>query len=449
VEHSLVNNEFGKAEATTRLAEIAIERAELEASADEQNRELSASEARKLKRLDGEAADLQDRLDRAATMERELARVPRDSASYGTRARIGHEPSTVYRPDLANSFFRDLVQRGQNPESETRIRRHIQESGVEQRAMTSASGSGIGLVPPQYLQDLIATYARAGRTAANRCQSLPLPDSGTVFNIPRVTTGLVTAVQTAEAAAANDSSAVTDTIALTISTIAGKVDVSRQLFDRSNPSSDTVLAQDLSNDYNKQLDLQVVNGTGASGQQTGLLVQSGVNAITFTNATPTLPLLWPKLADAVRQVANNRFLPADTILVSALKWGWLVSGLDSSNRPFITPSAGNILNAMGLSLEPTAEGAAGAIQGLPVFVDPNMPTNKGAGTNEDWIVAARLQDSILFEDPNGPTVAVYDGVLSANLQIRIMAYGYIAFTCNRYPKAVSVVSGTGLITPAL
>jgi HK97 family phage major capsid protein len=447
---SLVNNESAKAEASLRLAAIAIEKAELEDKAVLENRKSTASEARKVRQLDGEAAELQDRLGRAAVMEGELSRVPRTTdASYGTRARIGNEPSKVYRPDLPHSFFRDLVYRDRDEGAETRMRQHLQESGAEQRAMTTASGSGIGIVPPQYLQDLIAGFARAGRTTANRCQSLPLPDTGTVFNIPRVTTGLTTAVQTAEAAAANDSSAVTDTIALTISTIAGKVDVSQQLFDRSNPNADFLLGQDLSADYNKQVDLQVINGTGASGQQTGLLVAAGTTTITFTQASPTLPLLWPKLADAVRQVANQRFLPADSIVVSALKWGWLVSGLDTSSRPFITPSAGNILNAMGVSLEPTAEGAAGNIQGLPVFVDPNMPTNKGAGTNEDWILAARLQDSVLFEDPNGPTVAAYTGVLSANLQVRIMAYGYIAFTCLRYPKSVALVAGTGTITPTL
>lgn len=448
MQESLTNNEFGKAEATNRLAEIQLERAGIEVTASEANRELTANEARKMKRLDGEAAEIQDKLDRAAVMEGELAKVPRATdASYGSRARIGNQPSSVYRPDLGNSFFRDLVNRNRDAESEVRMRRHLEETQVEKRAMTTASGSGIGITPPQYLQDLIAGYARAGRTAANRCQSLPLPDAGVTFNIPRVTTGLVTAVQTAEAAAANDSSAVTDTIALTVSTVAGKVDVSRQLFDRSNPSADTVLAQDLSADYNKQVDVQVVNGSGASGQQTGLLVQSGTTSVTFTQASPTLPLLWPKLADAVRQVGNQRFMPADTILLSALKWGWFVSGLDSQNRPFIVPSAG--YNPLGISLEPTAEGAAGNVMGLPVFVDPNMPTNKGAGTNEDWIVAARLQDSLIFEDPNGPTVAVYEGVLSANLQVRIMAYGYIAFTCNRYPKAVSVISGTGTITPTL
>lgn len=57
---------------------------------------------------------------------------------------------------------------------------------------------------------------------------------------------------------------------------------------------------------------------------------------------------------------------------------------------------------------------------------------------------ARFSDDLLFEDPV-PTVAVYEGVLSANLHVRILCYGY--FTFARYAKANSIISGTGLTTP--
>lgn len=85
---SLANNEDGKAGAAVRLAEIAIDKAEIQGTADEEGRELTASEARKMKRLDEEAAQVQDRLDRAEAMETELAKVSRAEASYGSSARI-------------------------------------------------------------------------------------------------------------------------------------------------------------------------------------------------------------------------------------------------------------------------------------------------------------------------------------------------------------------------
>jgi hypothetical protein len=39
-------------------------------------------------------------------------------------------------------------------------------------------------------------------------------------------------------------------------------------------------------------------------------------------------------------------------------------------------------------------------------------------------------------------------VLSGNLTVRIQAYAFSAFASERMPKAISVVSGTGLTSPA-
>lgn len=64
------------------------------------------------------------------------------------------------------------------------------------------------------------------------------------------------------------------------------------------------------------------------------------------------------------------------------------------------------------------------MQGLAVFLDANIPTNLGAGTNEDRIIVARFDDDLLFES-DAPTVGLYNGVLSANLQVRIMVWGVL------------------------
>ena len=46
---------------------------------------------------------------------------------------------------------------------------------------------------------------------------------------------------------------------------------------------------DLIADYNQKLDLQVINGSGAAGQMKGVLNVAGINGVTYTDATPTLP----------------------------------------------------------------------------------------------------------------------------------------------------------------
>jgi HK97 family phage major capsid protein len=403
---------------------------------------LSASDQRKFDKLAAEAEDLEQRLKQDDTMQRELRKVPRatNTETLGSRVQVIFEPSSVYRQDLPNSFFGDLVNRNQSFEAEARIRRHQTEINVEQRAITTTSG-GPGLVPPQYLLDQIATFARAGRVTANLCQNLPLPDVGMTFNIPRVTTGSTTAVQASEAGAIQDSSPVTDYLALAVNTVAGKIDLSRQLFDRSNPSVDTVLAQDLAADYAKQLDTQLL-----SQATNGVLNLSGTNSITYTDGTPTVPEFYPKLADAIQQVAVNRFAPATAIVMHPRRWAWTTAALDSQTRPLVVPEANSATNAIGVFDRPTAEGAVGTMQGLPVFLDANIPITLGAGTNEDRIIVARFDDDLLFEDPV-PTVGVYEGVLSANLQVRIAVWGSFALTFARYAKANSIISGTGLTTP--
>jgi HK97 family phage major capsid protein len=239
----------------------------------------------------------------------------------------------------------------------------------------------------------------------------------------------------------NDSSPVTDYLALAVNTVAGKVDMSRQLADRSNPSADTIIAQDLSADYNKQLDTQLI--TQATN---GVLNLAGTNAITFTSASPTVALLYPKLADAIQQVGVNRFAPATAIVMHPRRWAWTTAALDGQSRPLVVPEANSAQNAVGVFARPTAEGAMGTMQGLPVFLDANIPTNFGAGTNEDKIIVARFDDDLLFES-SAPTVGVYEGVLSANLQVRLLVWGYFAFTFARYPKSNSIISGTGLVAP--
>lgn len=120
--------------------------------------------------------------------------------------------------------------------------------------------------------------------------------------------------------------------------------------------------------------------------------------------------------------------------------------MDTQTRLLVVPEANSAQNAVGVFTRPTAEGAVGTMQGLPVFLDANIPITLGAGTNEDRIIVARFDDDLLFEDPV-PTVGVYEGVLSANLQVRIAVWGYFAFTFARYPKANSIISGTGLTVP--
>jgi HK97 family phage major capsid protein len=263
------------------------------------------------------------------------------------------------------------------------------------------------------------------------------------FNVPRVTTGSTTAVQSSEGSAANVSTPVTDTIALAVNTVAGNVDVSQQLVDRSDPATDTVIGQDLAADYAKQLDTQLL-----SQATNGILSLSGTNS--STAGTAGAAAIWPKFADAIQLIWTNRFASPDLIVMHPRRWAQFLGALDAQSRPFVVPSAMEgiqAFNAMastpGVSVP---QGLVGQIQGLPVVIDPNIPTNFGTNTNEDRIIVTRRSDALLFEQ-GAPTVAAYTGVLSSTLQVRLVVYGYFAFTFARYAKATTIISGAGLVAP--
>ncbi|WP_146607254.1 hypothetical protein [Spongiactinospora gelatinilytica] len=87
---------------------------------------------------------------------------------------------------------------------------------------------------------------------------------------------------------------------------------------------------------------------------------------------------------------------------------------------------------------------------VPFVTSGNMPTNLGAGTNEPRIIVADFRDCILMGEGNAaPAQLRFDEPLSASLGIRLVSYGYSAFAPGPQPKAISVISGTGLIVPAL
>lgn len=140
----------------------------------------------------------------------------------------------------------------------------------------------------------------------------------------------------------------------------------------------------LAADYAKQLDSQLLRQA-----TNGVLNLSGTNAITYTDTTPTVPELYPKLADAIQQVAVNRFARQRRSVCTRVGGHGPWRTRDSQTRPLVVPEDGGAMNAIAVFDRATAEGAVGQMQGLPVFLDANIPTNAGTNTNEDKIIVGR------------------------------------------------------------
>lgn len=75
---------------------------------------------------------------------------------------------------------------------------------------------------------------------------------------------------------------------------------------------------------------------------------------------------------------------------------------------------------------------------------PQIPTNIGAGANQDVVLAGRLTDSHLWEQ--APRIEAFQATYAPSLQVFIRLYNYIA-VAHRYSQLLVQITGTGLVTP--
>jgi HK97 family phage major capsid protein len=352
----------------------------------------------------------------------------------------GGRSEQVYRADNSNglSFFRDLYQssKGDHQASE-RLARHDAETRA---ANTTGSTDGGGFIPPVFLGDFYAEFAREGRPFADTVPNLPLMATGMTLTIPRVTTGVTVADQGATENAAVSTTAIVDSpLSVPVRTIAGYNDVSQQLLDRSEPGIDQIIFADLRAAYDSYLDTQLLSGSGTNAH-TGIRAVSSINTVQYTDGSPTAAELTPKLYDALQKIATNRHRKATHFVMHPRRAAWLASNLSSTFPLF---QQGGFVQAAGSQ----DRGFVMTIGGLPVVEDANIGVtySDGGSTNEDEIYAVYAPDLMLWEGT--PQVRVDPYTVGLNLTVRIVLFGYSAFASGRFAKSITKVYGSGLATP--
>lgn len=349
------------------------------------------------------------------------------------------------------SFFSDLY-RSSQPGSrdfaaEARLQRHDAELRAEnevpqERATTTTSYAG--LIPPQYLVEQAALLMRAGRPFANSITRMELPDTGMSFVIPRGTTGASAAVQATQNSNVSSTDQVFADLTIPVATVAGQQDVSRQSLERGMPGTDQMVYNDIAGAYGVAVDVQTLSGTGASGQVLGTLATAGINQATAFTAAATPQTFYTKVIGQDNAIETTRFLAPTARYMHPRRWNWLLTQFDTQNRPLVVPNANGPMNALGIYNGPNDTPIitpVGTLAGLPVITDASIPTAVGSGP-EDQVIVARREDLILWEDGDGmPRRLRFDETLGGQLTVKLVAYGYIAFTAGRYPTAVGVVGG--------
>ncbi|HEX3647722.1 MAG TPA: phage major capsid protein, partial [Pseudonocardiaceae bacterium] len=220
------------------LAQIKGQAESCRALAD-QIRDLTEQEKRKLS-----VGQLAAELETAA--ENTRSAVQGEGAGTGSAYARDRDPGhyRAVQDGGKQSFFRDLYLAGNKRDSEAQKR-----LAEHQRAVTQASG-GTGVLPPKWLTDEYMALGRQNRVLASLVRRIPLGDDPRPLNLPKQTAGTDANLITQSAEGANTAGSGTDAFTtnkdvLTPATFAAFQDVSRQLFNASDPAVDSLIMGDL------------------------------------------------------------------------------------------------------------------------------------------------------------------------------------------------------------
>ena len=426
----------------------------LEAVASENRTDLTEDESAKVDTLVEESRSLDSKIEKltAQAAADTKAAEARSSVAEVAMPKVGGAKVTrearTYSADTDASFVKDAftAKFSNDYAAQERLARHTREEEVERRSV--GTGNFAGLVIPQYLVDLAAPLARAGRPTADfATNKMALPAAGMTLNISRMTTGTSTAIQAAENDAISNTNADDTLLTVNVRTIAGQQDISKQAIERGT-GIDQFIIQDLIRGWHTTLDNQIINGDGASGAMLGIRQTPGINDVTFTEASPTVALLYPKLADAYQLVQTSVFQNPTHWIMHPRRLAFLLAATDSTGRPLVVPTLNGPMNATATGAGQAYYGNSGySLMGLPIVADANVTTTAGAGNDEDQIYCVNANELHLWEQAGSPFALNFDATGAGSLTIKSVVYGYSAFTAGRYPGAVSKISGTGLVAP--
>ena len=425
-----------KRDAALAKAEAIVEAAQTEARelTPEQDAEIAVAldEVRSLDEQIATHSELEKRSAEAAELRKEK------KFDQAVAPAVVKSEARTYSPQAETSFIADAYSAQFNNDfaAKDRLARHMNEEKIERRDVTSANFAG--LVVPQFLTELAAPFARAGRVTADLARKHQLPDAGLTISISKVTTGTAVAEQT-EGAAVQETDMDDTKLDLSVKTFAGMQDVSRQALERGT-NIDSLVMADLVSAYHTTLNTAVV----------AELLASAGNAVTYTDASPTVAELYPKLLDSVQKVQTSFFAGPNVIIMHPRRLAFILAAVDGQSRPLAVPtpsSSGQPAFAYGNGA-PLYGNSGYSIAGLPVFTDATISTAQGAGTNQDTIYVGNSQELHLWEQGSGePMMLRFEQPKASELEVTMIVYGYAAFTANRYPSAWSQINGTGLITP--
>ncbi len=250
----------------------------------------------------------------------------------------------------------------------------IQINKSANRAMSIGTSSAGGYLESTTLRpDMFIDVLRASDPSGQLGITV-LNDLRGIYTIPRKTTA-ATMAWIAENGSAAESSAVFDLVTLTAKTVSGNSIISREMRLQSSLDADALAMNELAAAIGNSRALAIFNGSGASNQPTGILLQSGINSVSpsANGDAPTHALLQQTIKECR---TDNVVGTLKLVINAATEYALAIT-------PKVTAQDRYILDDMG------------KVNGMEVFITNHLPSNITKGSS-----GATLSKSItgLFSD---------------------------------------------------
>ncbi len=238
------------------------------------------------------------------------------------------------------SLARALLMRGEGKmldgfeaEVDQQVRR---QNGVEHRTQHSFMlPTHLGLFPKSHKRDLVAGTPSAGGYLVGtdnlagsfidllRSQLIATKLGATFLSglrgnvtIPKLAASATAHWLASEATPVTESQATLGQVSLSPKNVGAYTEFSRQLLLQSSPAVDAMIANDLAATVAEAIDSALINGSGASGQPSGVLLAAGIGS--FSGTTLGLAGLLEAQADCANALDSNKVAYLTTPAVAAM-----------------------------------------------------------------------------------------------------------------------------------
>ena len=283
---------------------------------------------------------------------------------------------------------------------------------------TVTTGTASQVIPPGYRPDLYVTQLQQGRPLVAACSQGVIANA-TPFTVPVFTSITGATADHVEGTNPTDGTLTFGTKTVTPGGISGKMVLTREIVDSSNPAIDQIALAGMRESYARQTEGKVytlLNGAnGAGGTITSGFVPSGAQASTYVGTTGTPPALIAGIRKELARYPFNRFAFA-TFAALGQNASQIVAGAaDSTGRPMFPWTFGGPNNAQGVT------GPGGYLIDNLLFTPAWSMTGTAAGDSQIFILNSA--DAWVWESP---TLSFRFEEKSGPANIELALFGYFA-----------------------